>query len=495
MGDLLSRAVARAHLATLRAGARRFRHAASQPATAQRRIAERLLDANRDTAYAREHRIRDLASLRAAPIVDADAMRPWWRRIEAGEENVATREPVLMMEPSGGSTGDAKLVPYTRSLLAEFAAATGPWMRDLHEHHAIARGSAYWSISPAGAEGARTSGGIPVGFGDDTEYFGPVARWGLRRWLAVPPEVARIRDVPSWRAETARRLVEARDLTLLSVWSPTFLTLLMEEVERQTGESDGERIWPRLALISCWTDATSAGFLPALRRHFPTVPIQPKGLLATEGVVSFPLEGQPAPILAVNSHFLEFFDLTRPGTAPVLAHELAVGRRYSPVLTTGGGLWRYHLKDVVTCVGHHLHTPLVRYEGRLDHVSDLCGEKVSLGQAERALAAAFQKLETPPRFALLAPSLEGRAHYRLFVETDGPVDTLANVADHALHEAYPYRQCRALGQLGPLKGVRVRDGLAAYERVLVDHGQRAGAVKPSALDTRPRWDDAFEVVH
>ena len=53
-------------------------------------------------------------------------------------------------------------------------------------------------------------------------------------------------------------------------------------------------IWPRLALISCWTDAAAGQFLPQLRELFPTIEIQPKGLLATEAFVSFPLVGNTA---------------------------------------------------------------------------------------------------------------------------------------------------------------------------------------------------------
>ena len=45
------------------------------------------------------------------------------------------------------------------------------------------------------------------------------------------------------------------------------------------------RIWPRLALISCWTDAAAASFLPDLQSLFPGVEIQPKGLLATSSMI------------------------------------------------------------------------------------------------------------------------------------------------------------------------------------------------------------------
>src|SRR5207245_667007 len=76
------------------------------------------------------------------------------------------------------------------------------------------------------------------------------------------------------------------------------------------------QVWPRLTLISCWADAAAARFLPELREIFPAVEIQPKGLLATEGFVSFPMADHPAAALAVRCHFFEFEEADRPSPAP-----------------------------------------------------------------------------------------------------------------------------------------------------------------------------------
>lgn len=522
MAGILTRALRAAHHAALAPSARRHRAALRAPAQAQRGRLSAILREVAGSAYAREHGLdaaMDPRAFRArAPVSDAASMEPWWSRVASGETGVLSRSPVLMMERSGGSSGRTKLVPYTAPLLAEFSAATGPWMRDVGERHpGTRRGRHYWSISPAAHAPRSTAGGVRVGFDDDTEYFGPLARWGLRRLMAVPPEVARIPDVDAWRRATLAALARAEDLSLASVWSPTFLTLLLEAFERDLdgvlgevdasrarrvrealarGEPLGHALWPRLALVSCWTEGQSARFLPALRRHLPRVPVQGKGLLATEGVVSVPVEGAPAPALALGSHFLEFVDVERPDAPPLLAHELRMGSRYSPLLTTGGGLVRYHLKDVVSCVGHWRAAPCVRFEGRLDRVADLCGEKVAEGQAEEALARAFGKLDLAPRFALLAPSLAPpRPRYRLFVEADAPrahLDLAARLVDEALAEAHPYRHARGLGQLAEVAPVRVRDGAEAHRRALLAEGARLGALKPSVFDPLPRWDDVFE---
>ena len=83
------------------------------------------------------------------------------------------------------------------------------------------------------------------------------------------------------------------------------------------------------------TTLLAAQALPGLRRYFPTTPLQGKGLLATEGVVSFPLWGQPAPVAAVTSHFLEFEALEDDGHPVRLLHELREGAAYAPLLAWG----------------------------------------------------------------------------------------------------------------------------------------------------------------
>src|SRR5262249_28744428 len=102
--------------------------------------------------------------------------------------------------------------------------------------------------------------------------------------------------------------------------------------------------WPRLALISCWGDAAAAACLNEVRALFPGIEIQPKGLLATEGCVSFPLIDRAAPILAVRSHFFEFEELDGDNSRCRFAHELDRGGRYRVVITTAGGLYRYQLR-------------------------------------------------------------------------------------------------------------------------------------------------------
>lgn len=504
-------------LASLVPEARHFRRALRDPAATQRALLLRRLADNARSSYGRAHGFARIGSVadfqRRVPVVRYDALAPYIARIAAGEDNVLSAAPVRLMERSGGSTGTAtKLIPYTESLLADFARATNPWLADLYRRFPKMVGRpAYWSLSPVAQGDKQTAGGVKIGIEDDTAYFGPVRRFVIARSLAVPGAVARAPDFGTWRLETLVHLVGCERLGFISVWSPTFLVVLMEAlvaapdavlgrlpkgrarvVEAALKRGSGSAIWPDLQAISCWTDGPAAAFVPALEAWFPGVPIAGKGLLATEGVVSIPL-GSGDPTLAIASHFLEFIDLAEPMRRPLLAHELRVGGDYSPLLTTGGGLYRYHLEDIVRCTG-----PLqIRFAGKLDQVSDLTGEKIHAAQVQRALDEVRRTLAVAWDVAFVAPVVAASGctppYYCLFVDGPAslPVNAIAAELDAHLRASHAYRYSRDLGQLAPLRVQRVSDLSARKLAMLVAQGQRLGDIKPCMLDRRPIWSDAF----
>ena len=356
---------------------------------------------------------------------------------------------------TSGSTGPAKDIPYTRALRHEFDRAIAPWIVNLFAHHPGAfAGEAYWSISPDAES--------------DEEVLGPIQRRLVRAVQAVPPHVRLTNE--NFRAETLRHLTRYRTLSVISVWHPSFLDLL-------AGDLDTEATWPKLRVISCWADANAAAPAAALAKKFPHAKIQPKGLLSTEGFVTIPYDGEN--VLAYRSHFYEF----RSRDDVRLAHELETGRRYEVILTTGGGLNRYATEDLVEVTGYREQAPVLKFIGRASHVSDHFGEKLNEIFVRERLQIALR--DTPHSFAMLACD---RDAYVLYLESDAPVplDSL----EHALRESHHYDLARRLGQLQPLRLMRVQNAAATYLRVK-SATQTLGDIKIPALDREQGWSERF----
>jgi hypothetical protein len=533
--------------AALAPSALRFRRALQRPELAQAECLERVLravagsqQASRIAGFGRLKGPREFQD--AVAVSTPDSVAAEVERIAAGEARVLTQAPVLRFEPSGGSSGASKLVPMTRGLLEEFHRALAPMLFELlHQRPALRAGPSYWSISPMGNKGGRTAGGIPVGSVEDSAYFPRFLQPLLARVFAVPGEVARLPDVESCRYVTLWFLVACEDLALISVWNPSFLTLLMDALEvhgerlaedlergtcrppvevegmetvlsrlRFTAQPErarvlrralseglqGRALWPRLELLSMWTDAQAAHAVGPARRRFEGVELQGKGLLATEGVVTLPLFDSPAPVLAVRSHFYEFADPHHPEARPRLAHELEQGGEYVVLLSTSGGLLRYRLGDLVRVEGFLGATPCLRFLGRADAVSDLVGEKLAATRVTAVLDTMLPNIfgGKRPRFAMLAPEWEAPPAYRLFLETEAPDERLTEAAEaieRALREGHHYRYARELGQLGPVQALRVTEGVRRYEARCIALGQRAGDIKPADLHRQPGWTAHF----
>jgi hypothetical protein len=437
--------------------------------------------------------------------MSGEELAPWVDRIAAGEARVLTRSPVRTLEPTSGSSASPKLIPYTSVLQREIRRAVAPWIVDLYAHRPrLALGSAYWSITPLALDEGRPSGPVRVGFEEDSAYLGGFWSRLVDATLAVPGEVRHLRDPDAFRYATLKYLLRRRDLTLISVWHPSFLLLLLEALPRfwealvrDAGRPElgtlsplspdiPIRIWPKLGLISCWGDAHAALSLPELARAFPGVEIQPKGLIATEGFVTIPFRG--AWPLAVRSHFFEF--VPEDGGSPRFAWELEEGRVYSVVLTTGGGLYRYRLEDRVRVEGFLERTPSLRFLGKEGHVSDLRGEKLHESFVAGVLAQVLSGIN--PRFAMLAPADD--SGYLLFLETDAePPTDLAERLDEELSANPHYRLCRTLGQLAAVRIRRLKPGaFARYLHRCRQLGQRWGDVKPLALSPLSGWEEALK---
>jgi hypothetical protein len=321
---------------------------------------------------------------------------------------------------------------------------------------------------------------------------------------SVPAWVGGISNIAQWQLATLYWLIRRQGLSLISVWSPSFLLQLLEGLEIRRFElielldhggefaghsvptdrqamarlktylktHDTRRLWPRLKLVSCWMDGTSANMAKALGQRLPHARFQGKGLLATEGVTTVP-NRNGVPLLAVHSGFYEF--LQEDGEVRC-AWELDEQQAYEVVLTTAGGLYRYRTGDQVRYAGRVDGLPELHFLGRCDLTSDLVGEKL-----EESFAA--QCLQGVPGFNMLVPVQTATPHYTVIVASDAASDKTRielDVIENRLMSNPQYAYARKLGQLGPLTLTRHPNPLGIFT-AHASVRQRLGDVKVPAL--------------
>jgi hypothetical protein len=391
---------------------------------------------------------------------------------------------------------------------------------------ALLSGTAYWSISPPSTP-LQTHGQLRVGFDHDAGYLGFLGQKIFSLVNAVPSDVAQCGDITEFRTRTLLSLLVDEELCLISVWSPTFLTTLLEDfllrhksiinmlgrsaqprakrraeflrtVASASKASDlFEQVWPNLKVISCWTHGPSELYAQNLRRFFPNMEIQGKGLVATEAFVSLPYQEGIDPVLALTSHFFEFED---PHSNTIsMAHELVLGSEYRVLVTTGGGLYRYPLGDRVRVTGFVQDTPCLRFIGRENLVSDLFGEKLHGSFVENVIRRVIAQQNIQPRFFLVAPVVDAKSQtcYALFIDATtipDPIE-LCRCLEIGLAENFHYSLCRRLGQLSQARLFHIYRNSTSAEAVFLEEmrsrGLKTGGVKMTPLDCHPDWERRF----
>jgi len=575
---------------------RKWRRASRDVSSIQLAVLKRIISSNIDSEFGQEQHFAEIDSVevyqRSVPIRSYEEFQPYIERIAEGHPKVLTSEKVMQFALTSGSTQASKLVPYTKALVREFQKGIDPWVYYLFRSFPhILLGKTYWSVTPAGERKSSTTGDISVGFDDERQYFSLLTRWVLNSIMAAPSQLAQLSDMELFRYVTLRLLLQEKLLSWVSVWNPSFLTLLLdplpkwfsqltedirqgtlavaseieqplrdvilclckknpgraEELEAVYGAWQGEfgphngraqadqsalgtinrplrmasdwqgkpftepdasgrtlyeAIWPRMRLISCWANGNAAHAVPQLKAYFPHAVMQPKGLLATEAFISFPFKGDLS-ALSLLSHFFEFEEIDEVAPTIKLADELQAGRRYSVIVTTGGGLYRYRLNDLIEVVDFYHQCPLIRFVGRQSKVVDICGEKLNEEFVRAVVEDILRKHQLNAAFWMMAPEWpEGaRPFYTLFIQfkDDAVIDggrfrSVAHEIDEAMQESYHYEYSRRLGQLDGCRLFVIApdsDSYHTYLTVCADLGQRLGDIKPSVLHAYKGWSGRF----
>ncbi|WP_256574115.1 GH3 auxin-responsive promoter family protein [Pseudomonas sp. M30-35] len=428
--------------------------------------------------------------------------------------------PINRYQPTSGSTSAIKWIPYTQAFLGELDRAITPWIGDLYRQFPnIAQGSHYWSLSwiPTSLRDASSSE-----LNDDMQLMSLSKRLIAGLTQTAPTSIALAKTADDSLFATLAYLAADEHLSVISIWSPTFGLGLLEQLSicreelaevlergswgdrmgamgslncpqsRKTAQRlkawDGvadpaffAALWPHLALLSAWDTAAAAPWAQRLKRMLAHAQFQGKGLWATEGVVSIPVQGHYP--LAYRSHVYEFEDLEN---GRILAPwQLRKGQQVMPLLTTGSGFARYRMNDVLE-VSHHWRTlPCFTFLGRNDG-TDMVGEKISATLAQTIIDSLTYCDLLPITLLALSDSGAGKPGYALLIEgqadaTSVPITTLASQLEHALLDNFHYRLARDLGQLAQARCISLPNMRQIYLEQSRVRGMLEGNIKLEAL--------------
>jgi hypothetical protein len=442
--------------------------AAKATATAQREFLLRLVAQNADSAFGREHSfasIRTVGEYRhQVQLRDFEGLRPYVNRIIAGELTVLTHEAPFMLTMTSGTTGEPKFIPVTRESQKLNSSLMSLWLhRALQDHPGLMDHSSIGIVSQA-IEG-HTISGLPYGSASGLIYKN--IPWLIRRTYAVPYEVSELHDYDE-RYFVAARFALARRVSFIATPNPSTLIRLartctsqkerlvralhdgtlgidspiqqgicaelatklrpqrarakaLESIIKRTGDLRPADCWTNLKLIGCWTGGSSGMQARKLQTFYGAVPLRDLGYLSSEGRVTVPLEDNNASgILAIRNGFYEFIpeesaDEIDPQV--LLSHELEQGKRYSILLSTTNGLYRYKINDIVEVTGFYGEAPLLAFIRKGGEMANITGEKMHANHLTQAMDEVKHQFDLAIGHFRASPDFEA-SRYDIFIELE-----------------------------------------------------------------------------
>jgi len=513
----------------------------------QERILQKILNLVKSTRFGKDKRMNQITSsnkFNNIKIRNYEDFKPYINYIINGEQKILSNDPINLLVPTSGSTSSSKLIPYTNSLKKEFQSAINPWIASLYINYpSLFFGKFYWAISPnTRPSNYQEENSPPIGFENDIEYLNPVQKWISKLLFPIPSDVRLILNQRTWKYCTLLFLLGNSNLRLISVWHPSYLIILMESIKsnlpsliedirngsiNQTYKFENdlynkllksikpnpdravylseldissvkfiEDIWPNLRVISCWADGQAQNTIPKLQKMFPNVVIQPKGLVATEGIISIPFGKRNRNIAAVRSHFYEFIDKTDNSIKRLW--ELQDNKRYNVVLTTGGGLYRYLLNDIVKVDGFLGNTPCLAFISRDGIISDYVGEKLNSYHVADIVMNLENKMAISYEFIMIAPVIRNdKIGYALFIKQINSIKynykKISKYVEQKLCENYHYLHARKISQLAELCVFLISSNNTnqIYIDYYIKSGIKRGDIKFAILEKTSGWENIF----
>lgn len=433
----------------------------------QNNILKKFLKQNKYTLFGINNKFNEIKSFadfrQQISVSEYEHFNFYIEKIKNGEANILTKSKIKLLEPTSGSISAVKFIPYNEDLRQDFQKGIKVWLFDLYLHNPkLLFLKSYWLITPNLT--IETNSKVKIGFENDNEYFGKIEKFFLNT-VTIQPNLN-----GDYLNNTKNALFkEKNSIGLLSFWSPSILDSIFQNTYAD---------FNNLKIVSCWADGNSLYYINKVKKYFPNAIIQPKGLLSTESIVSFPLWNIRNSVVAYQSHFFEFKDSNND---IFLLNELELNKEYTVIITTSGGLCRYNTHDKVKVTGFYKTLPIIKFLGRDNNISDFFGEKLSEVFVKDVCEKLFKKHNIKPEFFIMTFS---ENHYILNLETNEDIDinNIENDIETELERNFHYKNCIEAKQLSPLKINLINNGLEKYNKFYIDKGIKLGNIKQKILD-------------
>lgn len=448
-----------------------FKHR-DNPESLQRNILMQLVRANQDSEFGRAHdfdKIRNYADFKKnVPVRTSEQYLPLLNGLYASGQAALTKSPPYFYAMTSGTTGSFKHVPITRKSRQETDNCTLAFLYFLENAFPKLK-SASFQLLVGSAEGGVSPTGVPQGFISGFNYKS-LPKFITERF-AIPYWVFTQEDTHDLYYAMARFMINCEDLYAVGAISPLYIInvaksiytnidqlkddligqklTLGEAAFQQRADQHTFRLYPEkveaiehykrlehptqvdkqkllkillpeLETVVTWTGGNMGYTLGQLEDYFGKVSLFEMPFSASEGIFSIPYaSGEKSGIAAVNGHFLEYIpeeEIDKEAPTVLPAWELTQGQRYYQLVTSGAGLYRYNMEDLVEVTGFWGKVPTVEFITKRTKQVSIVNERISENDVTEVVRATATNFSLQFDHFIFFPSAKG--HYQMVVNAD-----------------------------------------------------------------------------
>ncbi|WP_373056553.1 GH3 auxin-responsive promoter family protein [Zunongwangia sp. H14] len=372
------------------------------PLKAQAKVLTELLKRGKGTVYGQKHNFSGISSpgdfREKVPVVNYNELTPFIHRAMQGEKNVLWPGRMENFAKSSGTTeSSSKLIPVSEEGLKNCHYLGGRDMLAIYlRNHPDSKLITGKNLSIGGSQE-----GSPVA-GKNNFYTGNISAIVMKNlpfWaqLGRTPglKVALMNDWEK-KLEAITAITSQQKITSLA-GSPMWMLLLLQHIQKEQKFKDIREVWPHLEVFFHGS-VSFAPYKPLFEELDGAGTLRYQEIYnATEGFFGIQdLTDDTSMLLMLNyGIFYEFIpeeDFSDESPETLLLSEVKTGRKYSLVISTNSGLWRYKIGDSIKFTS--LNPFRFKIMGRTKHCLNVFGEDLFAEQGEAALAKACKRTGT-----------------------------------------------------------------------------------------------------
>ncbi|GHT75802.1 hypothetical protein FACS1894124_7620 [Spirochaetia bacterium] len=441
----------------------------------QAKVLREILTTSKDTVYGKEHHFdeilaaatpEELFSLydKNVPVNDYDSLKPYVERHKSGEAGVLFPGKPKLYATTSGTTNEPKWIPVSEQ-----------YYRDAYKKmnqigfYVLIRNKPNVFYGPTvSIVGKAVEGAAP----DGTLYgsLSGVSQRDIPEFMKVlhtaPADVFHIADYKA-RYYAIMRMGIERDAHLIITANPSTLVEMqtnanefydeyVNDIEHGTlthrfeypaeirsaleaklkpnpkraeelrklkaryGTVLPKHYWPRMVEVMVWFCGNTKVYFDKIRDSFPPECVFHEfGYLASECKAGLALKANsPDTVLFGHLQLFEFIhesEIDSPNPRIYQMHEIEEGQRYTLLITTSAGLYRYNMNDILEVTGRYNEFPTVTFIQKANGTISLTGEKLH----ERQFIEAVHEVEK--QTGKIAPFFVGfadpqKSNYKFYYE-------------------------------------------------------------------------------